>query len=570
MDGKAIYDVIAESFIYSLALESALMNSDSSQINPLYLDSYRLAAIVESADDAIISKTLEGIVTSWNKGAERIFGYTAEEVIGKHISILFPPEYVDEEPQILARLRKGEKIEHYETVRRRKDGQLLDISLTVSPIRDSEGKIIGASKIARDITERKAHELRLQQALAEAEQAKKEAEEANRLKDQFLSTISHELRTPLTSVMGWISMLRSGRLDEAKIVRALETIDRNVKWQAQLIEDLLDISRIANGKMRLELKPLNLSSVIHDAVDSIMPTAEAKGLRLQVVIDPGTGSVIGDYDRLQQVIWNLLANAVKFTPAGGRIRIELERGESQAEITVSDTGIGINPQFLPFIFERFAQEDSSNTRAYGGLGMGLAIVKYIIELHGGTVRATSEGTDKGSAFTLMLPLTKKRPEALPLPSVDLKGSNQRAIECPAALEGLKIVVVDDEVDTCQMINEAFEQCGSIVHATTSASEALARWGEWQPELLICDINMPQMDGYQFIRQIRERETATGTRTPAIALTALARVEDRVKALNAGYQMHVAKPIELSELYTVVANLATILSSTQRSNPPENQ
>lgn len=552
-----------------MALESELMNSDSSQINPLYLDSYRLAAIVESADDAIISKTLEGIVTSWNKGAERIFGYTADEVIGKHISILFPPEYVDEEPQILARLRKGEKIEHYETVRRRKDGQFLNISLTVSPIRDADGKIIGASKIARDITERKAHERRLQQALAEAEQAKKEAEEANLLKDQFLSTISHELRTPLTSVMGWISMLRSGRLDEAKIVRALETIDRNVKWQAQLIEDLLDISRIVNGKMRLELKPLNLASVIHDAVDSIMPTAEAKGLRLQVVIDPGTGSVVGDYDRLQQVIWNLLANAVKFTPAGGRIRIELERGESQTEITVSDTGIGVNPQFLPFIFERFAQEDSSNTRAYGGLGMGLSIVKYIIELHGGTVRAASEGTGKGSAFTIMLPLTKKRPEALPLPAVDLKGPDQRLIECPTELEGLKIMVIDDEVDTCQMISEAFEQCGSIVHGTTSASEALANWEKWQPELLICDINMPQIDGYQFIQQVRERKTTKGTKTPAIALTALARVEDRVKALSAGYQMHVAKPIELSELYIVVANLATVFNPVQHSKLPDN-
>jgi PAS domain S-box-containing protein len=366
--------------------------------------SYRLAAIVESADDAIVSKTLQGVITTWNKGAERLFGYTAEEAIGKHISILIPPDHLDEEPQILARLRQGEKIEHYETVRVRKDGQLLNISLTVSPIRAADGTIIGASKIARDITERKANELLLQRALAEAEQAKSEAEEANRLKDQFLSTISHELRTPLTAIMGWMTMIRSGQLEEPMVLKALEIIDRNIKAQAQMTEDLLDISRIVNGKMRIDLKPLNLSAVIHAAIDTILPTAKAKDIEIQKVINPGVGFVVGDFDRLQQVIWNLLSNAIKFTPGGGRIRIELKRSGCHVEVAVGDTGMGISTEFLPYIFDRFTQEDSSSTRAYGGLGMGLSIAKYIIELHGGTIKAFSAGEGQGAVFTIILPL----------------------------------------------------------------------------------------------------------------------------------------------------------------------
>lgn len=549
------------------------------------LASYRLAAIVESADDAIVSKTLEGVVTSWNKGAERLFGYTADEMIGQHISRLIPSDHLDEEPQILARLRRGEKIEHYETVRVRKDGALRNISLTVSPIRDADGIVIGASKIARDITEQKAAQLRLQQALAEAENAKKEAEEANRLKDQFLSTISHELRTPLTAVMGWIAMLRADRLDEAMTMKALATIDRNVKAQAQLVEDLLDISRIVNGKMRIDPKPLNLSAIIHAAVDSIMPAAEAKALRLQVVIDPGTGTVVGDYDRLQQVIWNLLSNAVKFTPAGGRIQIQIERVDSQVELTVSDNGIGIKPDFLPHIFDRFTQEDSSTTRTHGGLGMGLAIVKYIMELHGGTVKVISEGEGKGSAFTIALPQAPKTTQAqrsdLRAISYGISSEpgyrrghepgygteetrhttqkpHEKRAGFPPELDGLKIVVIDDEIDTCEMLSAAFAQCGSMVEIATSGSMALEQWKQWRPDVLICDINMPQMDGYQLIQQIRERELQEGTRTPAIALTALARIEDRVKVLKAGYQMHVPKPVELPELFTVVASLTSLL------------
>ena len=525
------------------------------------LASYRLAAIVESADDAIISKTLNGIITSWNKGAERVFGYTEDEMVGQPVLRLIPPDHQNEEPEILARLRRGQKIEHYETVRAHKDGHLLDISLTVSPIRAADGTIIGASKIARDISDRKAAEARLQSALAEAEEAKRQAEEANRLKDEFLTTISHELRTPLTAVMGWISMLRSGRLDEVAAYKALETIDRNVKAQAQLIEDLLDISRIVTGKMRIDTKPLNLSSIIHMAVDSIMPAAQAKGIRLQVIIDPSTGSVLGDRDRLQQVIWNLLSNAVKFTPAGGRVQIQMEPSESHVEVTISDNGIGVDPEFLPRIFERFSQEDSSNTRSYGGLGMGLSIVKYITELHGGTAKAFSEGTAKGTTFTVALPLAQERASVSQSQPSGTGTQRESLPSAPVELVGLRILVVDDEIDTCEMIQAAFEQCGSSVKTATSAAGALAHMDEWRPDMLISDINMPHVDGYQLIQQIRERELQSEARMPAVALTALARIEDRVKALGAGYQMHVPKPVELSELYAVVTSLASIVKDS---------
>lgn len=517
------------------------------------LASYRLAAIVESAGDAIISKTLEGIVVSWNKGAERVFGYTEDEMIGQPIARLIPLDHQDEEPQILARLRRGEKIEHYETIRAHKDGHLLDISLTVSPIRDAKGNIIGASKIARDITESKRSKAHLQRALAEAEEAKRQAEEANRLKDEFLTTISHELRTPLTAVVGWTSMLRDGGLDDDMAQKALDTIDRNVKAQAPLIEDLLDISRIVSGKMRIETKPLNLADTIRSAVDSIMPAAEAKNIRLQMVIDAATGSVIGDSDRLQQVIWNLLANAVKFTPFGGRVWIEMERTETDTAITVRDNGIGINPEFLPYIFDRFSQQDTSSTRSYGGLGMGLAIVKYIVELHGGAIRAFSEGTGTGASFTVTLPRLQQKAGIVEPPPAGRQDLRLRCSEQTAELAGLSILVVDDEADTCEMLETALEQCGATVRTADSALRALAELEAWQPDLLIADINMPQLDGFQLIHQIRDR----GIKIPAIALTALARIEDRVKVLASGYQMHVAKPVELPELYAVVASLAIV-------------
>jgi PAS domain S-box-containing protein len=521
-----------------------------------------LTAIIESAEDAIISKTLDGIITSWNKGAEHLFGYTAEEIIGKPVVILIPPDHEDEEPGILERLRRGERIEHYETQRVRKDGTLIEVSLTVSQIKKADGTVIGASKIARDITKRKQAEARLQEALRQAQEARQQAEEASRLKDEFLATVSHELRTPLTSMMGWIGMLRHGKLEEETARKAMETIDRNVKSQAQLVEDLLDISRIVSGKMHLNVRPVEPSSIINAAVDAIRHAAEAKNIRLQMIVDPSTGAVAGDYERLQQVVWNLLSNAVKFTPKGGRVEVRLERVESNVEVTVSDNGKGIRPEFLPFVFERFSQADGSTTRAYGGLGVGLAIVKSIVEQHGGTVRASSEGEDQGASFTVSLPVKEVEPSRQPREPSERAAQASTTPECPQELTGLRILMVDDELDTCQMVSTAFEQCGAKVLIATSAAEALGHMHKWIPDVLIADISMPEMDGYELIRQIRKRAPQAGGGIPAVALTAMARIEDRAKVLASGYQMYVAKPVELAELRAVIASLAHIIIKKQ--------
>jgi PAS domain S-box-containing protein len=518
---------------------------------------YWLAAVIESADDAIISKTLDGIITSWNKGAERIFGYTAEEVIGKPVTILIPDDHPDEEPAILARLRAGERIEHYETVRVRKDGTLLNISLTVSPVRGPDGKIAGASKIARDITDRKRAESERERLLESEQRARREAEEANRLKDDFLATVSHELRTPLTAILGWVRMLRDGSLDDETAARALAAVERNAKSQAQLVEDLLDISRIVSGKMRLNVRPLEPSSVIHAAVEAVKPAAQAKDIRLHLSIDPSAGPVAGDFERLQQVIWNLLSNAVKFTPSGGRVEVRLERGNATAELTVSDDGHGINSKFLPFVFDRFKQADSSITRAYGGMGVGLSIVKSITEMHGGTVRASSEGEGHGASFTISLPLASARAEAASA-GQETHVPHAAPRPCPPELADLKVLVVDDDRDACEMIRAAFEHCGSRVKTSVSAAEALALVQDWLPNILVADISMPEMDGYQLIRRVRALGTQGGGSVPAVALTALARVEDRVMALSAGYQMHVPKPVELDELREVVASLVRVV------------
>lgn len=499
-----------------------------------------LAAVIESADDAIMSKTLDGIVTSWNSGAERLFGYTAEEMIGRSITILIPPDHPNEEPEIIARLRRGERIEHYETRRIRKDGTIVDISLMVSPIIDEEGKIIGASKIARDISDRKRIEAREREAL-------RQAEAASRAKDEFLATVSHELRTPLTAILGWAKMLTTGTLDANATHKALEVINRNVKAQTQLIEDLLDVSRIISGKLRIEVKPLDPSAVISAAVDVIKPAADAKRIKIQTVCDAAAGPIAADFQRLQQIVWNLLSNAVKFTPQGGSVRIELSRGRSQVHISVTDSGIGIRKDFLPFVFNRFSQADSSITRSHGGLGMGLAITRSLVELHGGTIAVSSPGEGQGSTFVVTLPVSamSKRPVEQPVFGTDMHGMKD--------LRGVKILVVDDELDACEMLQYLFRQSGAEVATATSAEKALELIDRFSPDVLVSDIGMPIVDGYELIRRIRR--SGRNTSLPAVALTALTRIEDRVQALAAGYQMHVAKPVEPVELLAVVSSLA---------------
>jgi PAS domain S-box-containing protein len=664
---------------------------------------YWLAALIESADDAIISKTLDGIITSWNKGAQRIFGYTADEVIGKPVTILIPKDHEDEEPTILARLRAGKRIEHYETIRVRKDGKLLDISLTVSPIKGPNGEIVGASKIARDITEqkqarrafdeasarlklaldaarlgdwswdaqtdmvtlsetaanlfgippgphmtwtqmnellhpddrqhakvavenalanhsdydieyrveradntevwvsskgrgiyaddgttvgmlgflhdisiRKRNEETLQQqaealltlnqtaqtARSEAEQAAaqnerlyKQAEESSRLKEEFLATISHELRTPLSAILGWTRMLRMGQLSPENAAKALDTIERNARAQAQLVDDLLDVSRIITGKLRMDVRPADPNSFIDAAVEAVKPAAEAKGVRVQKVVDTGAVSIPGDPVRLQQVIWNLLSNAIKFTPRGGRVQIYSQRVNSHLEIVVSDSGQGISPDFLPHVFDRFRQADQKTSRQHGGMGLGLAIVRHLVEMHGGSVRASSEGEGKGATFTVMLPIA-------PVYQVDASGSRVHpgardllpANDITDRLDDLTILVVDDEADTRELLRQGLEYCGAKVRVAGSAAEALDELKVSLPDVVISDIGMPGSDGYDLIRQVRRLPAARGGKIAAIALTAYTRTEDRLQALRAGYDMHVPKPVELAELVAVAASV----------------
>ena len=384
----------------------------------------------------------------------------------------------------------------------------------------------------------------------------REAQAANRMKDEFLATVSHELRTPLNAILGWAQLLRGGDLEEGELERALETIERNARAQAQLIEDLLDISRIITGKLRLDVRPIELAGLIESAVDSVHPAADAKGIRLQVVVDPRAGPVSGDANRLQQIVWNLLVNAIKFTPRDGRIGVSLSRVNSHVEIIVNDTGEGIAPDLLPLIFDRFRQADASTTRKHGGLGLGLSIVRHLVELHGGTVHAESRGPGLGSVFTVKLPLAATR-----------KGDEQRVHPTASddrvdvglggtKLDGVRVLVVDDEQDARDLLSHLLRRCRADVETVASAADALAAIRRQRPDVLLSDIGMPGEDGYMLIQQVRALEEQTGLgKIPAVALTAFARAEDRRRALMAGFQMHVPKPVEAAELTAVVANLA---------------
>ncbi|HEX5733236.1 MAG TPA: ATP-binding protein [Blastocatellia bacterium] len=386
-----------------------------------------------------------------------------------------------------------------------------------------------------------------------------ETQEASRLKDDFLATVSHELRTPLNAILGWSRMLRTNRFDAETASQALETIERNARAQAQLIEDLLDVSRIITGKLRLDIRPVEPVAVINAAIDAIRPAADAKQVRIETVLDPWAGIVSGDPDRLQQVLWNLLSNAIKFTPKDGSVQIRLERVNSHIEITVSDTGQGIAPEFLPFVFDRFRQADSALTRAHGGLGLGLAIVRHLVEMHGGTVHAESEGEDRGATFTVTLPLRaivhqeQESPEPQHLEASVMTAD--MSFNCPPDLRGVRVLVVDDEEDARRLLTAVLEQCDANIRTCASVEEALAEIEEWEPDVLVSDIEMPGEDGYALVRKVRELESERGGWLPAVALTAHARAEDRMRVLSSGYQMHVSKPVEPAELAVVIASLA---------------
>jgi PAS domain S-box-containing protein len=664
--------------------------------------SRQLAALVESSDDAIVGQTLDGVVMSWNRGAQRIFGYTHEEAKGRFVGFLLAPGQETPTAALLESIRHGHPVEGVDVVCVRRDGGPVEVSLTVSPVRDANGRIVGSASIARDVTARRRTETQLaglqsltdvalaylsledllrellsrlcgvlacdvssilllsddgrqlvvrashgidddagtvvdlgrgvvgrvaatqraviiddlasvevdnphlrarglvsllgvpllvdgrvigvvhiatratrhftdeetrllmlaadRMALAidharlyEAERAARtEAERANRSKDQFIATLSHELRTPLQAMLGWLRMLRSGRLEARQAARALETVERNTQAQSQLINDLLDVSRIVSGKLSMEMRAVDAGGVVGAALEAVRPMAEGADVRLGVTLPETAVTVSADADRLQQIVWNLLSNAIKFTPAGGAVDLSLQASPTEAVIRVRDTGRGIAPELLPEIFERFRQADGTTTRAHGGLGLGLAIVRHLVDLHHGRVDAESAGVGQGATFTVCLPLAA--PQAPAAPRV-VRSTAEGAAEAFPELGGVRVLVVDDERDARELVHAVLARCGAEVTTAASAAEAFASLQQAPHDVLLSDISMPEEDGYQLIRRVRAMHDGPRARIPAAALTAYARLEDRDAALAAGYQMHVAKPVEPAVLARVVQTLS---------------
>jgi len=501
-------------------------------------------------DHMIFMLDLSGRIVSWSAAATRITGYTEQEAIGQPLGMLFTEtDRADGVPEReIARALVEGRVEAVGW-RVRKDGSLFWGEEVAAPIHDSAGHVQGISKITRDITER---------MLAEQEQARllRQMTEANRIKDEFLGTVSHELRTPLNSVLGWTRLLRNRALDDDARERALEAVERNAQTQAHLIEDLLDVSRIVSGQLRLELRSVSVPDVISAALEAVRPAAEAREIQLLVSLAPDADQVVADSQRLQQIVWNLVANAIKFTSAGGQVTVTTEMDGSDIHIVVSDTGVGIAPEFLPFVFERFRQADSTTTRSQAGLGLGLAIVRHLVELHGGTATAESAGLGKGATFRIAIPRRRSVTGALLPRSVESSSVEQENPSVPDPdVSNLKIVVVEDDDDTRALLTFALGDRDADVTAAPSAAAGLEAVRTVRPDVVIADIGMPGNDGYWLIKQIRGDVDPSVKTVPAIALTAYARPSDRSRAISSGYQSHIAKPVDLATLYERVAALA---------------
>jgi PAS domain S-box-containing protein len=515
----------------------------------------RYRALAELCPD-VMYVNVGGRISYVNAAAVRFFGAKeARDLLGRSPAELAAPE---SRPGVAARAEQLKEVGQNMSVAPeewlRLDGSRVPVEATaaVVPWRGERGVLV----ILRDVSQRKRAEEEKSQLLASERAARSAAERASRMKDEFLATLSHELRTPLTAILGWSQILLSGRTSDEEMMQGLETIERNARAQTKLVEDLLDMSSIISGKLRLDMQRLTPLSFIEAAIETIKPTAEARGVHLKRRLDPHTGLLWGDTNRLQQVVWNLLSNAVKFTPAGGTVEVVLEQLDSHIEITVADTGAGISPDFLPYVFDRFRQADATITRRYKGLGLGLAIVKQLVELHGGGVRVQSEGEGQGATFVVALPLavSPERTDGMlrrEPPSTFRSSPNSKIVD----LSGLRILVVDDEPDACSLIKRVLDRCHAEVVTASSAEEALPLVEAGQPDMLISDIGMPNVDGYELLRRIRALGPARGGRVPAIALTAFARPEDRMRSLSAGYSVHVSKPIEPEKLTATVANLA---------------
>ena len=517
-----------------------------------------LAVTLASIGDAVIATDTNGAVTFVNPIAESLTGWKQEEARGQSLQKIF--DIVNEETRApvenpaLRAMQEGVVIglaNH--TVLIAKHGAETCIDDSGAPIMDADGRLVGAVLIFRDITERRRVEQERAKLLASERAAREHAETASRAKDEFVAMISHEIRSPLTAIMGWTQMLKKGKLNEAETARAIDTIERNAKNQVQLVEDLLDVSRVITGKLRLNVQTVDPVQTIEAAIDSIRPAVEAKEILVHRDLEQSGSVVSGDADRLQQIFWNLLSNAVKFTPRRGRITLRLQRIKSNLEISVSDSGEGISAEFLPYVFDRFSQANLTSERKHGGLGLGLAIVRYLVELHGGYVRAESAGAGQGTTFTVTLPIMAAREEVRNAASYS--SANYVSTLANARLDGLRVMVVDDESETLELLTAMLSQRGAEVKACASASEALNEIPTWLPAILVSDIGMPGQDGYSLIRLLRALSPEQGGTVPAVALTSFTRTEDRMRALSAGFQMHVKKPIDLDELITVIASLA---------------
>ncbi|MEP0871324.1 response regulator [Trichocoleus desertorum AS-A10] len=504
----------------------------------------------DSISDGVGLLDREGNFLRCNRALSQLLGRPVEDIIGYSQQTLIEKflGYTDITPFARVQVTQQREIQEVQFDSRW-------FLITVDPVFNSEDIFTGAVYLLTDITERQRAEAERIQLLNREQKARTEAEAANRVKDEFLATLSHELRSPLNAMLGWTRLLNTRKFDEATTARAMETIERNARSQAQLVEDLLDVSRIIQGKLRLNVRPIELKAIIETALETAGPAAEAKEIRLQSVLDPGSGCVAGDSDRLQQIIWNLLSNAIKFTPKGGRVQIRLERVHSHVEIAVSDTGQGISSDFVPYVFDRFRQADSSITRSYSGLGLGLAIVRHLVELHGGTVEAYSPGPGEGSTFTVKLPLIPVRIEESNTERIHPTVAQAVPFNNPPSLKGVRVLIVDDEVDARNYLLAVLEQCEAETLAATSAQEAIELLLAQKPDVLVSDIGMPEEDGYSLIHRIRALPVEQGGSIPAVALTAYARTEDRTRVIAAGFQIHIPKPVEPAELATVIASLA---------------
>ncbi|HVF90972.1 MAG TPA: ATP-binding protein [Blastocatellia bacterium] len=521
-------------------------------------------------------------IRAWNHWLETHAGLAASEMIGRNLFDAYPDlvergldKYYEEVLEGQIKLL-SQRLHRYLLPMQPQVGEtsfaLMQQSARIAPLVEGD-IVIGTITLIEDVTERIAREDQLVRLLGREQAARKEAETANRAKDDFLATVSHELRTPLNAISGWVQIMLKGNIEPDFFAHALEVVDRNVKMQTKIIEDILDVSRIITGKLSLNVSPVNLASVVETTLDAVRLAADAKGIRIEWALESDPGPVSGDPERLQQVVWNLVSNAIKFTPRGGAVNVRLARAASQAEITVTDTGKGIKADFLPFVFERFRQADNTTTRQHSGLGLGLAIVRHLVEMHGGTVLAESGGEGQGATFILRLPLRAVR-DSVDLPAESGNRASGNGSEPPVTgeidqvnlgyprLNGLRVLIVDDDADAREMLEVMLLQFGAEVRLAPSARQGLLILERWKPHALVSDVGMPDEDGYSLIQKVRALPPARGGLTPAIALTGYGSPDDRLNLLAAGYQVHIAKPVELVELADSIKKLA---GSAEKAN-----